>query len=359
MVFQLNKRHITRHMSIFRCIDRRFETGKADFQAVIFCFGDGRNGKSTFIEILRRIHLFDGGSQAPTSSSLTLAGTGTNLQYGWAIEALGDIEGDGYDDFAISSAGGLLDLTGYGKVEIHSGSSTGHSTTPSATWMQNVLQGTLLGYSVESLGDVNGDGYNDLGFGEPYVDTAGPGSNGAIHIAFGGANGFPSAFNQSIQGPSPGSKMGFQMSAAGDVDRDGYDDVWAVRPGSGATGDLALYWGSSSGLSSNPRVFSYSDVIDVVRSDDFDDDSQEEWLVIDEMKISVYEHLDWEQVSIEGPFAGESNFSELDLYIDGPGRSIIGVQTDSIPKACPAPYTTYSRSPNASAISTISLLSIA
>ena len=28
LVFQLNKRHITRYMSIFRCIDRRFETGE-------------------------------------------------------------------------------------------------------------------------------------------------------------------------------------------------------------------------------------------------------------------------------------------------------------------------------------------
>ena len=28
LVFQLNKRHITRHMSIFRCIDHRFETGE-------------------------------------------------------------------------------------------------------------------------------------------------------------------------------------------------------------------------------------------------------------------------------------------------------------------------------------------
>ena len=27
-MFQLNKRHLTRHMSIFRCIDRRFETGE-------------------------------------------------------------------------------------------------------------------------------------------------------------------------------------------------------------------------------------------------------------------------------------------------------------------------------------------
>ncbi len=28
LVFQLNKRHITRNMSILRCIDRRFETGE-------------------------------------------------------------------------------------------------------------------------------------------------------------------------------------------------------------------------------------------------------------------------------------------------------------------------------------------
>ncbi len=28
LVFQLNKKHITRHMSIFRCIDRRFENGE-------------------------------------------------------------------------------------------------------------------------------------------------------------------------------------------------------------------------------------------------------------------------------------------------------------------------------------------
>ena len=28
LVFQLNKRHVTRHMSIFRCIDQRFETGE-------------------------------------------------------------------------------------------------------------------------------------------------------------------------------------------------------------------------------------------------------------------------------------------------------------------------------------------
>ena len=28
LVFQLNKRYVTRHMSLFRCVDRRFETGE-------------------------------------------------------------------------------------------------------------------------------------------------------------------------------------------------------------------------------------------------------------------------------------------------------------------------------------------
>ena len=28
LVFQLNKRYITKHMSILRCVDRRFETGE-------------------------------------------------------------------------------------------------------------------------------------------------------------------------------------------------------------------------------------------------------------------------------------------------------------------------------------------
>ena len=30
-------------------------TGRSDFQAVLFCFGDGKNGKSTFVEALCRL----------------------------------------------------------------------------------------------------------------------------------------------------------------------------------------------------------------------------------------------------------------------------------------------------------------
>ena len=117
----------------------------------------------------------------------------------------------------------------------------------------------FLGYSVEVIGDVNGDGFHDLGIGEPYVDSAGPSSLGALHVLFGSASGFGSTYNQTISGPSPGSRLGVQMAAAGDVDRDGYDDVWAIRPGVGNDGDLALLWGSSTGLISTPRLYEMGD----------------------------------------------------------------------------------------------------
>ena len=275
-----------------------------------------------------RIYIYHGDSLPPTSSALTLAGSGTNLQYGWAIEPLGDIDGDGFDDIAISSAGGLTDLTGYGRVDLHTGGATGHSTSPDSTWTRT-LQGTFLGYSVEVIGDVNGDGFNDLGIGEPYVDSAGPSSVGALHVLFGSTSGFGSTYNQTISGPSSGSRLGVQMSAAGDVDRDGYDDVWAIRPGVGNGGDLALLWGSSTGLLSTPRLYEMGDLSDVVRVSDLDDDAQEEWVFVGDGDLPIHEHLDLEIASITGPFGQSQTFTSLDLVIDGSERSVIGVHTDS------------------------------
>ncbi len=55
LVFQLNKRHITRHMSIFRCIDRRFETGE------IFIKWDESNDDDWLILIYINNNSLDGG----------------------------------------------------------------------------------------------------------------------------------------------------------------------------------------------------------------------------------------------------------------------------------------------------------
>ena len=55
LVFQLNKRHITKHMSIFRCIDRRFETGE------IFIKWDESNDDEWLILIYIKNNLPDEG----------------------------------------------------------------------------------------------------------------------------------------------------------------------------------------------------------------------------------------------------------------------------------------------------------
>ena len=55
LVFQLNKRHITKHMSIFRCIDRRFETGE------IFVKWDESNDDEWLILIYIKNNLPDEG----------------------------------------------------------------------------------------------------------------------------------------------------------------------------------------------------------------------------------------------------------------------------------------------------------
>ena len=55
LVFQLNKRHITKHMSIFRCIDRRFETGE------IFIKWDESNDNEWLILIYIKNNLPDEG----------------------------------------------------------------------------------------------------------------------------------------------------------------------------------------------------------------------------------------------------------------------------------------------------------
>ncbi len=55
LVFQLNKRHVTRNMSIFRCIDRRFETGE------IFIKWDESNDEEWLLLIYIKNNLPDEG----------------------------------------------------------------------------------------------------------------------------------------------------------------------------------------------------------------------------------------------------------------------------------------------------------
>jgi len=89
------------------------------------------------------------------------------------------------------------------------------------------------GYSVSAAGDVNGDGFADLIIGAPLA--AGSGTNaGASYVVLGKAGGFAPTMALSaldgangfaLNGVANGDKSGFSVSAAGDVNGDGFADV--------------------------------------------------------------------------------------------------------------------------------------
>ncbi|HMV69290.1 MAG TPA: integrin alpha, partial [Myxococcota bacterium] len=85
-----------------------------------------------------------------------------------------------------------------------------------------------LGYSVAAIGDFNGDGDEDLAIGVPSADPNGRNSGGVL-VFFGPtpASGSTDARDADllIAGPLLGARVGWSVSAAGDVDQDGFDDI--------------------------------------------------------------------------------------------------------------------------------------
>lgn len=195
------------------------------------------------------------GSAAGVSSIASWVGEdeyGTE-ELGYAVSCAGDVNGDGFSDLIVGAPRSQGGDAYSGTALVYLGSASGVSTTPIwEGWMSDDLPDYRYGHSVASAGDVNGDGYSDIIVGEPNDD----GGEGRALVYYGRAGGVNSDPDRTVESNQSNAHFGFSVAGAGDVNGDGYCDVIVGAPdydnGQNNEGQVLLYLGSSTGLSSTP-----------------------------------------------------------------------------------------------------------
>ncbi|WP_170113402.1 FG-GAP-like repeat-containing protein [Ahniella affigens] len=151
---------------------------------------------------------------------------------GAAVAALGDLNGDGYTDFATSAPnddfGGIL--PGAGGLSVFLGTAERWVTGRTAhTRLFGTQTGEAFASAVAGVGDLNGDGYADFAVGAPMFDLSGANDAGRVRVYFGQPNGIP-ALAGTLLGVQAGGQFGYAVAAAGDLNGDGYADLLVGAP---------------------------------------------------------------------------------------------------------------------------------
>ncbi len=145
------------------------------------------------------------------------------------ITLVKDLNGDGCDEFLVSAP--YLDIrrNDAGRVYLILGRKTDWPSRTSllslaaATFDPPAAYRTVLGYSMDNLGDCNGDGLDDFILGAPGVSKA--------YILYGRKNtDWGMAFDLEkadaiINGTESAYKLGYQVAGVGDVNGDGFPDI--------------------------------------------------------------------------------------------------------------------------------------
>ena len=133
----------------------------------------------------------------------------------------GDVNGDHFGDFLVGSPYFDNGNTDEGAYFVYFGGPVLNGIADGS--VESGQNSGYLGNSVAGLGDVNGDGYADIGGGANGFDVNGT-NGGRVSVCYGGAP-FNTVVDVQLNGPSAGARFGASLAAAGDVNGDGYGDV--------------------------------------------------------------------------------------------------------------------------------------
>jgi len=166
--------------------------------------------------------------------------------FGQSTANAGDINGDGFEDLIVGAP--FAGIKQSGAAYVYFGTATGFNLIPNWRAESNMTD-SRFGYSVAGLGDINNDGFADIGIGAIwYAD--GKSYEGGVFIYLGSALGLGingDLFNSDFKfkGNFQYAQFGYSIAGAGDVNKDNYDDVIIGAP---VLSKAYLYYGSANGL---------------------------------------------------------------------------------------------------------------
>lgn len=183
---------------------------------------------------------------------------------GISVARAGDVNGDGIDDVIIGADANGQGRGVTGKAYVIFGSKKGFPQNINLSKLDSQTGFTLegkndedaTGCSVDTAGDINDDGIDDVIIGARYAHL----HSGSAYVVFGNREGFPATLELSNLNGKNGFtvigdnafSVGSSVSTAGDFNGDGIDDV-AMGTGT-YSGNAFLLFGSKAGFSSTIKT---------------------------------------------------------------------------------------------------------
>ena len=202
------------------------------------------------------------------NNGFKIEGIGQDYRTAESISNAGDINADGFDDIIIGTA--VIDaynLESPGAAYVVFGSDEGFNANINLSSLDGgngfriaaMESGDLLGRSVSGIGDLNNDGIDDIAVGAYLADPDGFDRAGKTYIIYGRNYAFPENFSTCslngtngfiVNGIDNLDFSGYSVSGAGDVNRDGIDDLiigaHGGEPNGVLSGESYVIYGRSS-----------------------------------------------------------------------------------------------------------------